>query len=111
MKRNQPFNTPHIGVRNNRIIDPVVQVVENKDNTETVIDMRQSDFLVKNPPSTEDFKLEDLIKAGVPLSEVPTKIYGSNDPNDAPYSQNQILDIVEREFKKADTVKDGEVIE
>lgn len=86
--------------------DPVVEFIDTEEvsvgkgkkksvkKSEVLKSMKSSDYIKKNPLSTERFSLQDMIDAGVPLKEVPTAIYEDE------MTQQQLLDMVESVIDK-----------
>lgn len=67
---------------------------------EVVKHLKSSEYNREFPLSKEDFKLQDLLDAGVSLQEVPTAIYGSD------ISQKELLNRVEAVIDKAEGTYD-----
>ena len=109
MKGSTPFNSLRTQ-EGKTIVEPIVNYLDKDPNSgiETVKKLKVSDYNKVFPFETKEFSLEDLLAAGVPLTEVPTKIYNSTDPADNPYTQEQLLSEAEKIADKLNTEKETE---
>lgn len=101
MKGDYPFNPQivHFELSNP---NPVVEYLDHDENTSFEV-VRTVDNVVYNekfPRSYEEYALQDLIDAGVPLKEVNTRLYETNDALSAGITQSDLLSELESAINK-----------
>lgn len=78
--------------------DPEVPFIETDETSgnEVVKKLPASIFYQQFPLAKDALTLEDYLNAGVPLREVPVKLYASVDSCDYPFTQGDLLDMAQQ---------------
>lgn len=110
MEKEFPF--PCLRTRFKPVVpDPIVKYVFTDDSTgnESIKELPSSLFYHEFPLMQDEIKLQDYLDAGIPLREVPVRLYSSNDETDYPFTQQELYNRVENilnDYRKPESMED-----
>lgn len=96
MKKDFPFMDLRVHYEQSNP-DPMVKyiAIDESSGSEVVKELPASLFYHEFPLAKDEIKLQEYLDSGVPLREVPCRLYESNDMTDYPFSQEELYQKVE----------------